>query len=191
MTQPVQEPSPQRTDASLTFGARQLRRRPGPPAGGEIPWARRSKGFDAGNQTIGTGTLTAVTFNHNYNMGAGESGEAYFGPVSDSIEILQDGFYLITGEVIWTTSPNWTGAIGYYDSDAIEDHLFGAAAPNSGGFNTQAFTAIHRYTAASIFITLTVMQNSGSTKDIDAAYLEISYLGSWTGTDFLSMDPAQ
>jgi hypothetical protein len=164
---------------------------PIPCLSSEIPWARRSKGFDASNQTIGTGTLTAVTFNHDYNMGASESGEPYFDAVSDSIEILQDGLYLITGEVIWTTSPSWTGAIGYYDSDAGDDHLFAAAAPNSSGFNVQAFTAVHRYTAASIFITLTVMQNSGTTKDIDAAYLEIARIGSWSGTDFLSMDPAQ
>jgi hypothetical protein len=164
---------------------------PIPSVAAEFPWARRSKGFDASNQIIGTGTVTAVTFNHDYNMGAGESGEGYFDVLSDSIEILQDGVYLISGGVIWFESSTFDCGVGYYDAVANDEHMFiGANITGSNGV-AHSFTHMHRYTAGSVFITLNVVQTSGSTRNVDAAYLEVMRIGSWTGTDFTAMDPFQ
>lgn len=166
-----------------------------PFGGGEMPWARRSHSFTT-DQSIANNSTTNVTFDNDYNMGTGESGEGWFSAGSNYfINILQPGVYALTAEVTWTDAmtSSWAMAIssdyaawihtmpGYFEATG--------ATPSGNGM----LSMIHRYNPNNIAAgpVLSVYQRTGASKNLNAAYLEIVRLGDYTGTDFNDMDPDQ
>src|SRR5574342_51760 len=156
-------------------------------ASSTIPWARSSKGADASNQTIANNSVTTVTFNHDYNMGTGESGNAYFLSTGDNIRILVHGVYIITAEIIWFESITFDAAIAISDGVSSAGHYF-AGATTAATTISQALTFVHNYTV-NTNLALQVLQNSGSNKNVDVAFLHAWYLGNYTGTEWTSMNP--
>lgn|GEM_PF-6625328 len=156
------------------------------------PWARRSKGFDASDQTISNNSITALTFNHDYNIATGESGEGWFdvpGGSTTALRLLVDGMYTVTAEVMWSASGTFTAGIGISDGVSGGAHWVLMPFSNFTQFSfTQSFT--HRWTV-NTSLQLQVFQNSGVSKDVDAAYMEVVYLDAYTGTDWTSMNPDQ
>lgn len=152
-------------------------------------WARIAKGFDAANQTINNNTNTDLTFNHDYNMGSGESGEGYFTPNGTTgLNILAHGIYILTAEVYWNSNPTapWMLAITdtdawfhgcYFESQNSQD-LFGVVSlPMRVDPNATYFA--------------TVWHSSGSSRLVDAFYLEAILIGDYTGTERAAMNPSQ
>lgn len=153
-------------------------------------WARRSKGFDAANQTIGgTGSVTTITWNHDYNMTGSESGVGYFEANSNAIKVLNQGIYIVTAEIMWFEAANFNYVLSISDGLAGAGHYQQGA--NLGATTiSSSISFTHRWTA-NTNISLTVAQDSGVNKNIDAAYLEIVLLAGYTGTDFVDMNPDQ
>ena len=156
------------------------------PLGG---WARRSKGADASNQVIPNNSVSTITFNHDYNMGAGESGESYFLSTGNNLRVLVHGIYIITAEVIWVESATFDVGISISDGLAGAGHYF-AGAKTGATTISQALTFVHNY-AANTNLALQVLQSSGSDKNVDAAFLHAWFLGGYTGTEFTAMNPDQ
>lgn len=189
MTRPIQEPTTQRAVRGLGFGNDQLFRRPAPAGDSTLPWARISKGFDASNQTINATTNTDLSFNHEYNMGAGESGENYFqSSGTTGLQARVHGLYLVTAEVYWNTNPTTPWMFAITDSDAwFHGNYF-------AGQNTQdQFGVITLPIRIDPNITYfaTVWHASGGSRLVDAFYLEMVYMGDYTGTERTAMDPNQ
>jgi hypothetical protein len=201
MTAPIQEPNLYRHASGLQWGQNQLFRRPAPPASDDRPWCRVSKPFPDGtfypNQTIANNSNITIDFDEVYNLDVGDSGDGFFttqGSPVNTIRIAVQGLYAITAEVYWleaSTFPwymafsgdglSWAHRthFGYWDTFGAEDAM------GSTSF-------IHRYEANSNSdIELHVYQRSGGNRTINAAYLEVSYLGSYTGIDFDDILPFQ
>lgn len=194
MSRRVSEPSPQRRQAQGVWGVEDLRKRPAPimEAGdSDVPWARRSKGFDDANQTISSNSFTNLTFNKDYNMGAGESGETYFAANgTNGIEVLVGGFYIVTCEVNWFSGMGttaWLMGINPLAPVADYNSLDAKGASNSTTM-TGVVTKPMRITPGRI-IRIEVWQISGVDKAVDVCLLEIARLGSYSGTDPESMNP--
>ena len=189
MTRSIFEPSTSRTEAKLGFGSNQLFRRPAPPSTSDFAWARISKGFDASNQTINNNTNTDLTFNHDYNMGAGESGENVFQTTGTTgLTILEHGIYLMTAEVYWNTNPTapWMFTISdtdawlhgnYFESQNSQDQFGLVSLPMRIDPNATYFATVWHF--------------SGSSRLVDAFYLEAIKIGDYTGTERAAMDPNQ
>lgn len=193
MTKYVGEPRPRQRVLAAAYGVRQLYRRPAPvlEAADDVPWARRSSGFDAANQTISTNSFTDLTFNHDYNMGAGESGETYFAANgTNGIEILVAGYYIVTCEVNWLSAMGTTAwLMGISPLAPIADYnSLDAKGASSSTTMTGIVTKPMRLTAGRI-LRLQVWQITGSDKAVDVCFLEIARLGSYTGTDPEDMAP--
>lgn len=160
------------------------------PAGGPaIPWARRSKGFDAANQSIANNSFTDVTFNHDYNMAAGESGNGIFSAGTNRIDVLVDGVYSITAQVNWFDALNATWFMGL---NTVFSAWIGGSFFAGQGSTTETglLSEVHNLVAGtSVFLTL--WQISGAAKNLDSAYLELHQLGTYTGTDYTAMNPDQ
>lgn len=195
MTQPVQEPTPERDIGGLAWRTAQLARRPIPLSGaaGTMPWARRSKGFDASDQVIATNSFTDVTFNHDYNMGTGESGEAYFAAVGTTgISVLQAGVYAITVKINWTSAMGTTAwLMGPNVLSPPDDYIdLDAKGASSSTTMVGIVSQTRRLGADTREVRATVWQITGSNKSIDAAVLEILRLGDYDGDDTNAMNPA-
>lgn len=190
MTQPIQEPTINRGLARSTWNENQLYRRPQPAGGADLAWARISRGFDAANQAVVNNTIVTMIPNHNYNMGAGDSGEPYFVTNGNGIEILQQGVFAVSIEVIWVEAQTFTGWLGISDAAAGAQHVFPLTIDATNSIS-EAATLVHNYEGTGIILTLVVFQASGGTRNIDAAFLQVTRLGNWSGVDFQTMDPAQ
>lgn len=164
-----------------------------PFGGDDRPWARRSKGFDASNQSIGNNSFTDVTFNHDYNMGTGESGEPYFAAVGTTgISVLQAGVYAITAKVNWFDAMGTTAwLMGPNVLSPPDDYIdLDAKGASSSTTMVGIVSQVRRLGADTREVRLTVWQITGSAKNIDVATLEIVRLGTYTGDDTNDLNPA-
>lgn len=190
MTRPIFEDSLQRTDRRLGYTSDQLLRRPAPTAGADLPWARISKGFDASNQTVGNNSFTDLTFNHDYNMGTGESGEGVFETSgTTALKVLETAIYLVTTEVLWFDAISGAWLMGPVCLNPTQDwnKLDSKGASTSTTMSGIVSTVIKL--VANATVRTEVWQISGGTRNVDAYYLEIIRLAGYTGVDLADMDP--
>lgn len=199
MTQPVQEPTTDRALQGFAYARDQIFRRPAPPASDDRPWARVSKPFEDGtfypDQTINNNTIQVIDWDLTYNMDPGDSGETYFSTVGTPITALRvdvAGVYSVTAEVIWQEANTFPWALIVSGNHQSWNHQMPGYYDSLGGIGDTVgtFTMIHRCEVASQYA-LSLYQRSGGSRTLMAGYLEIVYLGSWTGIDLDDMLPIQ
>lgn len=178
--------------AETQFATRQLQRRPAPPSSDAVPWGRISRRFADGNQTISTGSLTEIVTSTDYNLGTGESGNGVFtathGGGTNVLTVEVDAVVLVHARVYWfsaLTNP-WILAVSNtmvsYDNEA---HYAGLA----GSTDDVGDLEFHTRVVAGTEFSLSVRQQDGANRDVDAAMLDILVIGTYSGTDFDAMDP--
>jgi hypothetical protein len=161
-----------------------------PSGATELPWARISRGFDAGVQSIGNNSFTTIVVNHDYNMGAGESGADWFHRTGNTLVLEQDAVVLMTAEMTWSSSVSTAFLFGLSTLGGTDWNPLDAKGASTSTTMTAVYTRVHRLNAGDD-VSMLVWQISGGARDLDAAYLEAVVLGTWTGTNYTAMAPAQ
>lgn len=186
MTQPVQEPSGQRTDANLTWGEKQLRRRPAPQSAGSYAYARFQR-VSTSNQNVTSGINTVVV---------GTSTEDVITDASifqinshQEIEMLVDGLVAVVGYTNWdtydtswrqisvwdvghvTSSVDWPIAMGGSGSDLYDPAI-------AAGTYRALIGSKLRLVAAQHSGGLQTLYGGGSDLD-NTNWLEVQYLGTF------------
>lgn len=199
MTQPIQEPTTQRSVSRLTWGENQLFRRPAPPTGDNRPWARLAKPFPDGtfypNQVIANNTDETLEFDETYNLDSGDSGFDYFSAVGTPINTLRietPGLYSVTFECIWNDAQTFPWYISVSGDGMNWPHRFHFGYWDTSGSEEAKGTGtyVHRY-EANDDLEVHIYQRSGGNRTLNAFYLEAVYLGSWSGIALDDMLPVQ
>ena len=159
-----------------------------------IAWARRSRPYTSANQLIGNSSFDAFDMVNNYNMGSGESGEEWFQPETggnaDGIVVQQNAFVLITIGLMWfdVVNATWWPWVSIDPSSGTTRLMFPEFAGTAATTQRGHWTTHSRCSAGDIIIA-GVWQSSGGNRNVDASYLEVSVLGTWSGTAPTAMDP--
>ena len=200
MTQPIQEPTTQRSISQGKWGENQLFRRPAPPTGDDRPWIRLSKPFVDGtfypNQVISNNFNTTLDFDEVYNIDPGDSGEAFFTTVGSPVTTIRfevQGLYAITAELFWGSSAAsfpWHANFSGDGFDWSHRHITGYQDTSGAETAMGSGTLIHRYEEDDL-LELHVYQRSGGNRTLTAFYMEAVYMGSWTGIEFNDILPRE
>lgn len=187
MTRPMQE-TPSRVHETQ-YAVRQLQRRPAPPSSDAVPWARISRRFADSNQTIGSNSFVEIDFTTSYNVGAGESGEGVFtvNLTNNSITVVPAGTVVVRAYANWFSAITNNWIVWVSNSEVANQNQ----RRSGGGISTTAMDELMfqtRVPANSVF-EAGVWHIDGANRDLDCAFLEVSYIGTYTGTNFDSMDP--
>jgi hypothetical protein len=182
VTQPVQEPSPQRTDSLLSFGERQLRRRPAPIAEQLVPVfeAIQDTSFTTAADSADTVLLWDVWNNSDTTV----FGHTTTGAKLNSVKLLQlPGLYSLTCGIQWAVNWNATARIllaGDYDFNQ-EQNFVGRAGGWSGNITFSAvliFEAPFEVDDGLAQVQWQVCQHSGVNRTTDfGTQMQIHYLG--------------
>ena len=183
MTRPIYEPSTQRSLASQGYADRQLLRRPAPPGGSTIAWARFRR-VDDSDVNVPNNTNTVV---------GGTAGEdiitdpAIFQINSNlEIEMLVDGLVGLYGQTIWSSYDTTWRQISVFDVAPAVDYPVAMGGSADDLYDPALVSGTVRV-AAGAKLRLVAHQTSGGGQtiygggsDIDETnFLEVQYLGSW------------
>lgn len=156
----------------------------------EVAWARITRRFADSNQVISTASFTEIDTTTDYNMGAGESGEGIFlaNHTANVLEVLIDAVIVVHCRVYWfsaLTNPWILWVSNTMVANIAEQHY-----PGLGGSTDDAgdFEFGTRVRAGTEF-SFGVRQQDGANRSVDAAMMDISIRGTYSGTDFDAMDP--
>ena len=191
MTQPVQEPTNQRSISGLKWRTNQLERRPAPvSSSANLPWVRIARRFADSNQNINHNSYTEIDTTTDWNIGAGESGEGYF-TVSHSdnlINVEVDAVILIHARAYWNSAI--TNPWILWVNVSMSANIVQADFAGMGGTTDDAGDLeFHTRVVSGTDISWGVFQKDGAVRAIDAAMLDVMVIGTYTGTDFDAMDP--
>lgn len=196
MTAPIQEPTESRTTSGLGYGQRQLFRRPAPATGSsDIPWARRSRPYTSAVQATTSGSFTPFDMVNDYNMGTGESGEAWFQPETsgsaDGIIVQQDAFIILRVSLIWDSVVNatWWPYVSINPAAAGSTRLMFPEWAGTSATTQKGTWEFHDRVQTGDIIIAGVWQSAGTPRNVQASYLEVAVLGTWTGDPPQDMDP--
>lgn len=182
MTQPVQEPTNQRSISGLKWRTNQLERRPAPPSTNVIP-VFHAEQSSSSLQTIADSATTIVKFNSWNNGDPTVFDVGVTGGLLDTIILLQPGVYSCTLSFEWLVNFNATMFLAM-----LSDYDFAQVAgfPGSAGgwVGSPAATFELTYpapfepTPGSMGIVWTVRQHSGVGRDTDfGTFVQCRYHG--------------
>jgi len=152
----------------------------------------------AGGLTIATATETFINFDTWENESAVVFGETLSGGDLQKISLLQIGVYSINAGILWDTQFTAATAICILDDSsassafAVHPNMMSASPISEGGSQftyPHTFSCMRKYpllgvtladvTAGALGrISMKVEQRSGSSKDLDRAWMEIYFQGS-------------
>lgn len=155
------------------------------------PWIRRS--LRAGAALSIASGVGSTYINYGALYGSDDIFTYFATSGTDGIKLLQAGAYLVTAEFRWTNSPLgidfWAG-IQALPANAGHNWTFKDPAVGSEYLKiAHSFTFEHRWPINQV-LSLYLHQESGSAVSLDAAYLDVTYLGGFTGDAISGMDPA-
>jgi hypothetical protein len=159
-------------------------------AGGDaVPWCRISRRFADAAQVIATNSFTEIDMTTSYNVGAGESGEGVFTVdlTANEIRVVNAGVVMVRAMANWLSAITNNWIVWVSNSEVANQNQ----RRSGGGISTTAqdeLMFLTRVPANSSF-SAGVWQIDGANRSLDVAFLELHYLGTYTGTNFDSMDP--
>jgi len=178
-------------DTGVVTFAPFLRRQAAAAASGlvDVPWARITRRFADAAQVIPSNSFTEIDCTQSYNVGAGESGNGVF-----TVDLADNTITVVNAGVVMVRSlANWFSSITnawilWVSNSAVANQNQRRA---GGGVSTtmqDELMFLTRVPAGTSF-TPGVWQIDGANRSLDVGFLELSYLGTDTGTEFSAMDP--
>lgn len=160
-----------------------------PFGGGEMPWARIVRQFADSNQSIGNNSFVEINCTASYNVGAGESGNGVFTVdlTDNTITVVNAGVVMVRALANWFDAITNAWIVWVSNSEVSNQNHRRAG----GGISTtmqDELMFLTRVPAGTSF-TPGVWQIDGAARNLDFGFLEVSYMGTYTGTDFSAMDP--
>ena len=163
-------------------------------------WARIQKTYGSALQSIsgsnGFFNVYCGIGGDAINLGPGESGNGYFEEIESvdagnpviGLEPQVPGLYLVTCELVFNEVHNFEHSVGISDQASTPHMSPGNINPSQSVFST--FSTYKRWPAG-VQVIFTVSQGSGAARNIDAAFMELCFIGGSTGLTRASLDPDQ
>jgi hypothetical protein len=156
----------------------------------DLPWARISRGYDAANLSVASGSYTGIDTNHAYNLAGGDSSAGVFelhSGTPDTIEILVNGIYAVTVWVSWFDLVTTGWYMGFTRNVGFQVMDYTNALSASDPYQTKTF--ILNFTGPNaIHLAPMVYHAAGAARNLDAAFLHVVKLGDYTGTAWTAMN---
>jgi hypothetical protein len=114
----------------------------------------------------------------------------YSDATANKIEVLRSGIYAITCECYWFDAVGSTWMFGWDEIVASAWLHMSTFAGTTSTTVTGVVSGLWRIKAGTK-INMNIWQITGGNRNLDAAYLEISQIGGYTGTERSAMDPNQ
>lgn len=190
MSRNLSEGSTAKDVAAGGYQTRQLERRPAPQAGSaELPWARIARQFADSAQVIGSNSFTEIDCTVSWNVNAGESGENFFTVdlTDNTITVVPAGMVMVRALANWFSSITNNWIVWVSNSEVANQNQ----RRSGGGTSTTAQDELMFLThvPANTSFTPGVWQIDLANRNLDMGFLEIVYLGTYSGTEFSVMDP--
>jgi hypothetical protein len=157
--------------------------------GGGIPWARITRGFADAAQVIASNSFTEIDCTTSYNVGAGESGNGVFTVdlTDNTITVVPAGVVMVRALANWDSSITNAWILWVSNSEVANQNERRAGGGTATTMQDELMFLTH--VPAGTSFSPGVWQIDLANRNLDVGFLEVSYMGTYTGTDFSAMDP--